>query len=64
MVNADPTVRNFYQHLEWLSKKNYDNSITMKIPMMLKKEIQEINNLDTAQIRKLQLFIRDLINTN
>ena len=53
MVNADPTVRNFYQHLEWLSKKNYDNSITMKIPMMLKKEIQEINNLDTAQIRKL-----------
>lgn len=31
---------------------------------MLKKEIQEINNLDTAQIRKLQLFIRDLINTN
>ena len=63
MVNADPTVRNFYQHLEWLSKKNYDNSITMKIPMMLKKEIQEINNLDTAQIRKLQLFIRDLINT-
>lgn len=35
MVNADPTVRNFYQHLEWLSKKNYDNSITMKIPMML-----------------------------
>ena len=64
MVNADPTVRNFYQHLEWLSKKNYDNSITMKIPMMLKKEIQEINNLDTAQIRKLQLFIRDLISTN
>ncbi|MDB6253107.1 ATP-dependent DNA helicase [Lactobacillus amylovorus] len=64
MVNADPTVRNFYQHLEWLSKKNYDNSITMKIPMMLKKEIQEINNLNTAQIRKLQLFIRDLINTN
>ena len=64
MVNADPTVRNFYQHLEWLSKKNYDNSITMKIPMMLKKEIQEINNLVTAQIRKLQLFIRDLINTN
>lgn len=64
MVNADPTVRNFYQHLEWLSKKNYDNSITIKIPMMLKKEIQEINNLDTAQIRKLQLFIRDLINTN
>lgn len=64
MVNADPTVRNFYQHLEWLSKKNYDNSITMKIPMMLKKKIQEINNLDTAQIRKLQLFIRDLINTN
>lgn len=36
----------------------------MKILMMLKKEIQEINNLDTAQIRKLQLFIRDLINTN
>lgn len=36
----------------------------MKIPMMLKKEIQEINNLDTARIRKLQLFIRDLINTN
>ena len=28
------------------------------------KAEQEINNLDTAQIRKLQLFIRDLINTN
>ena len=64
MVNADPTVIEFYKHLDYESKRYSDGTITMKIPMILRKEVQEISQLDTIQIRKLQLFIRDLINTN
>lgn len=64
MVNADPTVIEFYKHLDYKSKRHSDGTVTMKIPMILRKEIQEISQLDIIQIRKLQLFIRDLINTN
>lgn len=64
MVNADPTVIEFYKHLDYESKRHSDGTVTMKIPMILRKEIQEISQLDIIQIRKLQLFIRDLINTN
>ena len=64
MVNADPTVIEFYKHLDYESKRYSDGTVTMKIPMILRKEVQEISQLDTIQIRKLQLFIRDLINTN
>lgn len=64
MVNADPTVIEFYKHLDYESKRYSDGTVTMKIPMILRKKVQEISQLDTIQIRKLQLFIRDLINTN
>lgn len=64
MVNADPTVIEFYKHLDHESKRYSGGTVTMKIPMILRKEVQEISQLDTIQIRKLQLFIRDLINTN
>ena len=64
MVNADPTVIEFYKHLYHESKRYSGGTVTMKIPMILRKEVQEISQLDTIQIRKLQLFIRDLINTN
>lgn len=64
MVDADPTVIEFYKHLDYEAKRYSGGTVTMKIPMILRKEVQEISKLDTIQIKELQLFIRDLINTN
>lgn len=64
MVDTDPTVIEFYKHLDYEAKRYSGGTVTMKIPMILRKEVQEISKLDTIQIKELQLFIRDLINTN